>query len=345
MVNKKRTLERILIVDDIPMNIGLLEDVLSPEGYIVDSAKSGEEALDKVVSDTPDMILLDVMMPKMNAYEVCRRIRANKDLPYIPIIFITASGIEQKNIIEGLDAGGDDYIRKPFDATELLARIISCLRVKALYKELAKTKAELSRYVSLSTLKMVENKVAGREAPLNYDAYVTVLFSDIRGFTQISEGMNPADVFNKLNANLEKQFRIIKKYQGIIDKISGDEVMAVFEGPNMGINALRCALDIVHELSEAESKGELELPYVGVGINTGPIYLGSLGDESFRDYTVIGNTVNIAARLCGLADKFQVLLTKTSLESVRQRDFHFQSIGEKMLKGLSKPIEVFQVTS
>lgn len=336
--------ERILVVDDTPMNIDLMEGILTPVGYTVDSAKSGEEALGKVVNDTPDLILLDVMMPEMNGYEVCRRIRENKSLPYIPIIYITASELEQKNITEGLDAGGDDYIRKPFDVAELLARIISCLRVKALYEELAQTKKELSRYVSLSTLRMVENKITGHEDPLNYDAYVTVLFSDIRGFTQISEGMDPNELFNKLNANIGKQLGVIEKYQGIIDKLSGDGVMAVFEGPEMGENALECALEIVHELSESERNGELELSYVGIGINTGPIYLGSLGNESFRDYTVIGNTVNIAARLCGLADKFQVLFTKTTLESVRQGEFRFKPIGEKMLKGLSKPMEVFQAT-
>lgn len=338
----KHMSERILVVDDTPMNIDLMEGILTPAGYTVDSAKNGEEALGKVVNDTPDLILLDVMMPEMNGYEVCRRIRKNKSLPYIPIIYITASELEQKNITEGLDAGGDDYIRKPFDVAELLARIISCLRVKALYEELAQTKKELSRYVSLSTLRMVENKITGHEDPLHYDAYVTVLFSDIRGFTQLSEGMDPNELFNKLNANIGKQLGVIEKYQGIIDKLSGDEVMAVFEGPKMGENALKCALEIVHELSESERNGELELSDVGIGINTGPIYLGSLGNESFRDYTVIGNTVNIAARLCGLADKFQVLFTKTTLESVRQGEFRFKPIGEKILKGLSKPMEVFQ---
>ena len=339
----KHMAKRVLIVDDTPMNIDFLEAILTPAGYAVDSAESGKKALDKVVNDTPDLILLDVMMPEMNGYEVCRRIRENKALPYIPIIYVTASKIEQKNILEGLAAGGDDYIRKPLNAAELLARIISCLRVKGLYEELTKTKAELSRYVSLSTLRMVESKITGHEEPLNYDAYVTVLFSDIRGFTQISEGMEPEDIFNKLNANIGKQLRVIEKYHGIIDKLSGDEVMAVFEGPEMGYNAVGCAVEIVHELSEAERNGGLDLPYVGIGINTGPIYIGSLGNESFRDYTVIGNTVNIAARLCGLADKFQIFLTKTTLTSVSQRQFHFQSIGEKMLKGLSKPMEVFQV--
>ena len=222
----KHMSERVLVVNDTPMNIDLLEGILSPAGYTVDSAESGEKALDKVVNDTPDLILLDVMMPKMNGYEVCRRIRGNKALPYIPIIYITASEIEQKNIIEGLGVGGDGYIHKPVDAAVLLARIVSCLRVKALYDALAKTKAELSRYVSLSTLRMVENKITGHKEPLNYDAYVTVLFSDIRGYTQISEGMEPEELFNKLNANIGKQLRVIEKYQGIIDKLNGDGVMA-----------------------------------------------------------------------------------------------------------------------
>ena len=336
---------RILVVDDLPMNIELLVAILTPEGYIVDSAQSGEEALEKVFNDPPDLILLDVMMPKMNGYEVCRKIRANKSLPYVPIIYVTASELEQKHAIEGLNAGGDDYIRKPFKIGELLERIISCLRVKTLYDELAKTKAELSRYVSLSTLKMVENKIHDVQAEtLDRNAYVTILFSDIRGFTQISEGMAPADVFEKLNTNIGKQLRIIKKYQGIIEKLNGDEVMAVFEGPKMSDNALGCALEIIQELSKPKSNQESDLFNVGIGINTGNIYLGSLGNESFRDYTIIGTTVNIAARLCGLADELQVLFTKTTLTSLRQEQFCFQSIGKKMLKGLSKPIEVFKAT-
>lgn len=336
---------KILVVDDFPMNVELLKGILTRAEYTVDSAENGQEALEKVFNAPPDLILLDVMMPGMNGYEVCRRIKGDASLPYIPIIYITASELEQKNIIEGLEAGGDDYIRKPFEVAELLQRIVSCLRVKATYDELAKTKAELSRYVSLSTLKMVENKIQHHSPePRNHDAYVTVLFSDIRGFAEISEGMAPAKIFDKLNTNIKKQLHIITKYHGIIEKLNGDEVMAVFGGPDMGDNALGCALEIIKKLSESENKNEFDLLHVGIGINTGHIYIGSLGNEFFRDYTIIGNTVNIAARLCGLADKLQVLFTKSTLSSISQEKFHFQSMGGKMLKGLSKPIEVFTAT-
>jgi len=340
---------KVLVVDDEPNNLQLLGQILQDQ-YQLSFATDGAKALDAAWKVKPDIILLDIMMPEMDGYEVCRRLKADPETSKIPVIFVTAMG-EMEDEHLGFEVGGVDYITKPVSAPIVLARVHNHLELKNAQdelrkknEELTKTKAELSRYVSLSTLKMVESKVTGHSGPLNYDTYVTVLFSDIRGFTQISEGMAPNDLFNKLNANIGKQLRVIEEYQGIIDKLSGDEVMAVFEGPEMGKNALRCALEIVHELSESENKGEIELPYVGIGINTGPIYLGSLGNESFRDYTAIGNTVNIAARLCGLADKCQILFTKTTLDSVHQGEFHFNSIGEKMLKGLSKPIEVFQMT-
>lgn len=343
MANISGGLEKILVVDDTPMNLDLMEGILAPQGYVVDFAQSGDEAMEKINNNPPDLILLDVMMPKINGFEVCRRIRKNKALPFIPIIFITASEVSLKNVTEGLGIGGNDYIRKPFDRAELLARVIVCLRVKALYEELARTKAELSRYVSPPTRRMVESSVFGSGEPINRKAEVTVLFSDIRGFTHISEGSDPEALFNMLNINLSKQISIIEECGGIIDKLSGDEIMAVFEGHGMAENALQCAQQIIHELSASENRGELMLPYVGMGVNTGPVFMGSLGTQSFRDYTVIGTTVNIAARLCGLADKFQILFTEMSQKSIRQGKINFKPIGKKLLKGLINPVEVFQL--
>lgn len=336
--------EKILIVDDTPLNIDLLEGMLLPAGYILDKAESGEEALAKVQSKIPDLVILDVMMPGMNGYEVCRRIRKNKTLPYIPIIFITASELEQKDIVLGLDQGGDDYIRKPVNVEELLSRIKACLRTKALNDELARTKLELARYVSTSTVKLVERMSSGEATVENRAAEVTVLFSDMRGFTNLSQNMVPEKVFEMLNLNLGKQIEVIEKFNGIIDKLGGDEVMAVFEGEDKAENALHCAAAIVEALSSITLKQGGEWTSVGIGINTGPVYWGNLGNVSFKYFTVIGNTVNIAARLCGLADKFQILLTATTLSLIQEELFEFKSIGEKMLKGLSKPIEVFQIT-
>jgi adenylate cyclase len=335
--------KKILVVDDEPSNVELLEDLLTPQKYVVETASSGKEALAKVQESTPDLILLDVMMPEMNGFQVCSKIREDLSIPYIPIIFITAYQIDQTDIIYGLDMGGDDYVRKPFDAAELFSRIRACLRVKTLYDDLVRTKTELSRYVSLSTVDMVE-KTASKEAfQANRTADVTVLFSDIRGFTDISENMDPAKVFEMLNLNLGIQIEIMEQYNGIIDKLSGDEIMAVFEGPDMAPSALECALAIVEALSAPKSRKVLDWTGVGIGINTGQIYLGSLGSETFKDYTIIGNTVNIAARLCGLATKYQILFTEATLKLIDKTEFIYRSVQRVSLKGISSPIEVFEL--
>ena len=335
--------KKILVVDDEPSNVELLKDLLTPQKYAVETASSGKEALTIIQESTPDLILLDVMMPAMNGFQVCSKIRDDKSIPYFPIIFITAYHIDQTDIIQGLEMGGDDYIRKPFDASELFSRIRACLRVKKLYDDLARTKTELSRYVSLATVNMVEKMTSTEAFQANRTAEVTVLFSDIRGFTNISENMDPAKVFEMLDLNLGIQFEVIEKYNGIIDKLNGDEIMVVFEGPDMVPNALKCALAIVKALSAPESRNVLDWTGVGIGINTGQIYIGSIGSDTFKDYTIIGNTVNIAARLCGLATKYQVLFTEATLKLIERTEFNYRSLKSASLKGLSTPVEVFEL--
>jgi class 3 adenylate cyclase len=335
--------KKILIVDDEPINIELLEDLLIPQKYIVEGALNGEEALAKIQKDLPDLILLDVMMPGMNGFQVCSEVRKNSSLPYIPIIFITAYQIDQSDIIHGLDMGGDDYIRKPFDSSELFSRIRSCLRVKKLYDDLARTKTELSRYVSLSTVDMVEKKASKEVFQADRAAVVTVLFSDIRGFTNFSENMVPAEIFKMLNLNLSRQIKVIEKYNGIIDKLNGDEIMAIFEGPDMASNALKCARGIVKALSVPQNSKLLDWAGVGIGINTGQIYLGSLGSDTFKDYTIIGNTVNIAARLCGLASQYQILFTEATLKLIKKTELNYRPVKRVSLRGISSPINVLEL--
>lgn len=335
--------KKILIVDDEPINIELLEDLLIPEKYIVEGALNGEEALAKIQKELPDLILLDVMMPGMNGFQVCSEVRKNSSLPYIPIIFITAYQIDQSDIIHGLDMGGDDYIRKPFDSSELFSRIRSCLRVKKLYDDLARTKTELSRYVSLSTVDMVEKKTSKEVFQADRSAVVTVLFSDIRGFSNFTENMVPEKIFKMLNINLSRQIKVIEKYNGIIDKLNGDEIMAIFEGPDMASNALKCARGIVKALSVPQNSTLLDWAGVGVGINTGQIYLGSLGSDTFKDYTIVGNTVNIAARLCGFASQYQILFTEATLKLIKKTEFNYRPVKKVSLKGISSPINVLEL--
>jgi len=329
-----RNRKKILAVDDELTNLKLLEAVLIPEGYVLERALNGEEALDRFKSVGPDLILLDVMMPGMDGYQVCERIRSDSHRSYTPIIFLTAMKTDQRDIVHGLDIGGDDYIRKPFDTVELLSRIRAALRVKELYDKLILTKAELSRYVSLTTVEMVEKTTSEGIALAGQTRDVTVLFSDIRGFTNLAENMDPKRVFEVLSHSLSIQMKVVEGHNGIIDKMSGDEIMAVFEGPDMAQNALACSRGIVKALTSTYDHRGGDEGGVGIGINTGPVYIGSIGSETMKDYTVVGNTVNIAARLCGIAQKFQILFTEDTKYLIDGSGFHYQSLGKIAVRGV-----------
>ena len=335
--------KKILVVDDERKNVTVLEAKLAPEGYLVETAFNGQEALEKIRSKNPDLVLLDVAMPGMNGYQVCERIRSDPSIPYIPIILVTASLLRQCDVIHGLDVGADDYIRKPFDTLELFSRVRAALRVKALNDELSRTKAELSRYVSLSTLRVVENIASGKDTLSGRAADITVLFSDIRRFTNIAEDMNPAEVFEMLNRYLSEQIQIIEEHGGIVDKLNGDGVMAVFEGPEMAADALRCAKAITQRLSEVSRGWENDGIGVGIGVNSGPVHVGSIGSAGRKDYTVVGNTVNLAARLCGCADRFQVLFTENTKSLIESEELNCMSMGKVTLKGMENPVNVFQL--
>lgn len=333
----------VLVVDDESFNIDLMEAVLTPEGFHVLTAKDGVGALAVLAETVPDVILLDIMMPGMDGYEVCKKIRADNLLPYIPIIFVTAKHTTMADVVQGLDVGGDDYVKKPFEPPELLSRIRAVLRLKASLDRLERMKKELSRYVSLSTLELVDRSAAGIASAAGETRNVTVLFSDIRGFTRISEKADPHKVFEILNVYLSRQIDIIEAHNGVIDKLSGDEVMAVFEGPDMVERALSCGADIVNTLCADGRCREEDWIGVGVGINTGPAYVGAIGSETYKDYTVVGNTVNIAARLCGYAQKFEVVFSEYCHMFVNDLALEYTSGGKVTLKGLSRQIEVFKL--
>jgi len=334
---------RILVVDDYPLNLELVEAMLSTEGYRIDTAIDGASALEQVRAEPPDLILLDVMMPGMDGYEVCTTIRSDESLPYIPIVFLTAVHTEPNSLVHGLEIGGDDYIRKPFDDFELVSRIRAALRVKVLHDDLIRTKAALSRYVSTPTVQMVEKAHPDRPEANGEIANVTVLFSDIRGFTHIAEEEKPARVFRMLNDLLGRQMKVIREFGGIIDKLNGDEIMAVYEGPEMAVNALRTAAGIRRVLCDNRAIAKDDWAGVGIGIASGPVFVGSLGTDVFKDYTVIGNTVNIAARLCGVASKFQILFTEDTHSLIATPDLQYRRISGVRLKGLSEPQPIYEL--
>ena len=333
----------ILAIDDEPLNLQLLNDLLNEEGYSVVGISNSEAALDKVKEVGPELILMDVVMPKVDGYKVCTLIRADRSIPYIPIIFLTATEVNNENIIHGLDIGGDDYIAKPFHPFELLSRIRANLRIKDLYDELTKTKTELSRYVSHATSAIVEKTITGEVITPVESIEITTLFSDMRGFTTIAEQMDCAKVFEKLNYSLSTQIKVIEEHNGIIDKLSGDEIMTIFRGERMAENAVACAQSIISALIGTGTRQCDDWAGVGIGIHSGRAYMGTLGSEIRKHHTAVGNTVNIAARLCGHARKFQILFSADTEMLIRGKGFTYQSVGNLSLKGLRAPIETFEL--
>ena len=360
----------ILAVDDQPQNLRLLDAVLSQRGYRILTATSGEEAIEMLSQVIPDVVLLDVVMPGMDGYEVCQRIRDNPATAFLPVIMITASGDQEK--ISSLRAGADDFVSKPFNQGELRARVASLARVKR-YQDLINQQAEelkrwnaelesrvdaqleeleranrLRRFLSPQLVDLVID--SGSESFLNgHRREVVVVFCDLRGFTSFAEASEPEEVMGVLHEYHDAVGKLIFAYEGTLERFSGDGLMVFFNDPlpidDAPERALRMCVavrDRVRVLAEGWRRRGHELA-LGIGIAQGFATLGRIGFEGRFDYAAIGSVTNLAARLCDAAGPWQVLAS--------QRVFHAAEpvaegvhIGELALKGFSRPVQVFEVT-
>jgi adenylate cyclase len=359
---------KILIVDDTPQNIRLLEAVLEPRGYKLVTATSGTEALDKITSEQPDLILLDIVMPGIDGYEVCRRVRADPSTRLLPVVMITASGDQEK--IKAIEAGADDFIPKPFNQPELLARVKSLLRVKEYYDTIQMQAAELAEWnrlletrvqqqleelERLSRLRrflsptLVEVISSGEEDLLkSHRREVAVVFCDLRGFTSFAETSEPEELMGVLGEYHAELGSLIHQFEGTVGHFAGDGIMIFFNDPlpcpNPSERAVRMAVAMRQRMDELTG-GWRKRGYIlgfGVGIALGYATLGKIGYEGRSDYAAIGTVTNTAARLCAEARAGQILITQrvcTAIEDLAQ----VESVGELTLKGLSKPVPAFNV--
>jgi adenylate cyclase len=361
---------RILVVDDLPQNVKLLADLLGAKGYAVSTASSGPEALLKVETERPDLVLLDVMMPEMSGYEVCRKIRENPGTGILPVVMVTSLDPAQERI-RGLEAGADDFLTKPVNQAELLARVRSLIRVKQLYDtvqaqaaqlaELNKTLeqrvgeqvAQLDRLGRLKRFfspQLAELIVAGdAEDPLkSHRREVTVVFLDLRGFTAFAETAEPEEVMGVLREYHAEMGRLILEHEGTLERFTGDGMMVFFNDPvavpNAAERATRMALamrDCVRDLRVKWKKRGVDLD-LGVGIAQGYATIGAIGFEGRLDYGAIGTVTNLAARLCGEAKPGQILVSQRMLGAVEDLA-EAEVVGEVALKGFSKSVGAFNV--
>ena len=359
---------RILVVDDVAPNVRLLEAVLAPRGYDVISATDGESALELVATAKPDLVMLDVVMPGLDGYAVCRRIREREETAMLPVIMITASTSERT---EAIRAGADDLIAKPFDQDELLARVRSLLRIKRYHDTITSQAVELTD-LNRTLEERVQTQVVELErvrklrrflSPQLVDAIVSsgddtilrshrrkvaMFFADIRGWTSFVDSVEPEELMQVLGEFHRVIGRLVQRFDATVGFLEGDGVQLFFNDPHEVPDAplraiqLGCALrEEMQELTPAWRKRGYELG-LGSGIALGYATCGEVGFEGRSDYAAIGAVTNLSARLADEATAGQVLIPQR-LHAEVEEDVDVESIGELRLKGFRTPIPAFNV--
>jgi adenylate cyclase len=351
---------RILVVDDIADNVEILRMRLASLGYEVVVAEDGEQALAKVRETLPDLILLDIMMPKINGLEVVKRLKSDATLPFIPVILATAK-VDSKDVVAGLDAGGDDYLTKPIEHGALVARVRAMLRIKALHDEVrtlndglaAKVHAQVEELERVGRLRrflapQVAQAIvsAGDEAMLEKRRReVVALFCDLRGFTAFSETAEPEDVMSVLAEYHAALGPLIHKYEGTLERFLGDGMMVLFNDPLPCPDAPQRAARMSVEMRDAVAalapawKRRGHVLGFGIGLAQGYATMGTIGFGDRFEYTAIGAVVNLAARLCADAADGQIL-TNSRLAAAIGDAVEIEELGERTLRGMSRPVAV-----
>lgn len=350
----------ILVVDDVADNVEILRMRLESLGYEVAVATDGEQALEAVKADPPDLVLLDIMMPKIDGLEVVRRIKSDPTLPFIPVVLVTAKA-SPKDVVAGLDAGGDDYLTKPVDHAALVARVRSMLRIKKLHDQLANLNRDLERQVAeqVGELERV-NRLrrflapqlaqaivsAGDEKILeNHRREIVAMFCDLRGFTSFAETAEPEDIMTLLGEYHGTVGPLIRKHEGTLDRFTGDGMLVFFNDPlpcpDAPARAARLALemrDAVRDLAVGWARRGQRLGF-GIGMAQGYATLGRIGFEDRFDYTAIGAVINLAARLCAEATDGQVLVSGR-LAAAAEAVAVIEELGERELRGMARAVAV-----
>ena len=335
---------KILIVDDEPFNVDYLEQELEELNYETISATNGQEALDKVRGASPDVILLDIMMPVMDGFETLSRLKASPHTRDIPVIIISAMN-DLKSLVKGIQQGAEDYLPKPFEPALLKARITASLEKKSLRDQQRKllhtfASAEVAEELMASGFSLGGKRI---------DA--SIMFADIRSFTTISEQSDAADTIELLNNYFSTMFEPISRHGGIINQIMGDGLMALFgisgNKEERRLKAVLAAIGMLDELKTFNQKqaeaGKVQLR-IGVGIASGTVMAGYAGTQHRATYTCVGNSVNLAARIESHTKVAGYpIIIDTPTRAGLPDSIQVKSLGPVVFKGITIPMEVFAV--
>lgn len=330
-MRSSQTQVNILVVDDMPVNLRLLVQILSENGYKARPVTSGMRAIEAVQAAPPDLILLDINMPEMNGYEVCQHLKADEQTRDIPVIFISALG-QAEDKVKAFTSGGVDYITKPFQVEEVLARIQTHLTIYTLNKELEQRVEErtaelrqlnqsLERFVPAEFLALLhKTSISDFKPGDQIEQEMTILFSDIRDFTALSDQMPPQDSFNFINSFLSRVSPIIRQNNGFIDKYLGDGIMSIFQ--TCADDAIQAAIDMQQEIvtyNRHRHNSNYAPIRIGIGVHTGKLMLGIIGDGQRLQGTVISDAVNLASRLEDATKLFGAFII-TSADTIQKLD-------------------------
>jgi adenylate cyclase len=361
---------RILVVDDTPANVKLLEDLLGFHGYEVEAATSGEEALAAIRGRMPDLMLLDVLMPGMSGYDVCRAVRADPSAAMLPVVMVTALQ-DREERVKGLDAGADDFLSKPVNPPELLARVRSLLRIRHLYDTVQRQAHQLAAWNQTLEARVAEQVrhveklgrlkrffspqlaelilAGGADDPLeSHRRDITVVFLDLRGFTAFAETAEPEEVMTALSEFHHAMGRRILEYQGTLERFTGDGLMVFFNDPLPIHQPAMRAVEMAFVMQEdalklaAQWKKKGYALGLGIGVSQGYATVGAIGFEGRIDYGAIGTVTNLANRLCDLAEPGHILVSQRVHAEVEESVFA-EDLGEVQLHGFKRPVRAFRM--
>jgi adenylate cyclase len=372
-----RTPALILVVDDVPDNVEILQLRLESQGYEVIAAADGEAALAVIREQQPDLVLLDIMMPKLDGIGAVKAMKADPGLPFIPVILVTARA-DAKDVVAGLEAGADDYLTKPVDQAALMARVRAMLRIKGLHDtvqeqarrledqgaELALWNRDLSSRVEaqlgqIERMGMLKRFLAPQLAEMivaegndrileTHRRDIVVVFCDLRGFTAFAETAEPEEVLDLLREYHDAVGPLVTRSEGTLDHFSGDGIMVFFNDPlpcpDPAERAVAMAVAMRRAVAGLQAGWRRRGRAIGfgVGIAQGYATLGQIGFAERVDYTAIGTVCNLAARLCDAAADGQILVSQRIAGAV-EGNVTLKEIGELALKGLSQAVAVYNV--
>jgi len=354
---------RVLVVDDDPDMAGFLAKLLAQQGLQAETESDGAQALRRISESPPDLVLLDVMMPSLSGFDVCRQLKNNEATALVPVVLVTALE-DQDSRVRGIEAGADDFLSKPVRREELIARVQTLRRLHETRKELERRhlaaevqekeaiRKAFSRYLSPRLAERVlREKSGGSEVFRNLSnrAAVVALFADLRGFTRLSETVAVSNIVPMLNEFFSVLTEAVHEYEGTVFSMAGDSMLVGFNVPVPQADATERAVAtgraMVQRFAPVAARWQAEHGIqtgIGVGIEAGEVVVGNVGAPTFMSYTIIGDPVNVAARLMQTALANEILIGPQASLSLGQLLGRATALDRRQvaLKGKAAPVEV-----